>query len=60
LKEEFSVFMSEGDDIVKRLELAAILANWAQETTGGWDTAPGGYTSWGFMFSMRKTEREVQ
>ena len=50
LKEEFSVFMSEGDDIVKRLELAAILANWAQETTGGWDTAPGGYTSWGLCF----------
>ena len=50
LKEEFSVFMSEGDDTIKRLELASILANWAQETTGGWDTAPGGYTSWGLCF----------
>jgi len=50
LKEDFSVFMSEGDDTVKRLELAAILANWAQETTGGWPDAPGGYTSWGLCW----------
>lgn len=49
-REEFSVFMSEGDDTIKRLELAAILANWAQETTGGWDSAPGGYASWGLCF----------
>ncbi len=48
--EAFSVFMSEGDDTIKRLELAAILANWAQETTGGWDTAPDGYASWGLCF----------
>jgi basic endochitinase B len=50
LSEEFSVFMSEGDDTIKRLELSAILANWAQETTGGWDTAPDGYTSWGLCW----------
>ncbi len=50
LREEFSVFMSQGDDTIKRLELAAILANWAQETTGGWDTAPDGYTSWGLCW----------
>jgi len=50
LREAFSVFMSEGDDTIKRLELAAILANWAQETTGGWDAAEDGYTSWGLCW----------
>jgi hypothetical protein len=49
-KDEFAVFLSQGDDTTKRLELAAILANWAQETTGGWATAPDGYTSWGLCF----------
>ena len=50
LREAFSVFMSVGNDTIKRLELSAILANWAQETTGGWDTAPDGYTSWGLCW----------
>jgi len=50
LREAFSAFLSEGDDTVKRLELAAILANWAQETTGGWDTAEDGYEKWGLCW----------
>jgi len=50
LREEFSVFMSEGDDTIKRLELAAILANWAQETTGGWGPYSEGYPSWGLCW----------
>ena len=49
-KDEFKVFISQADDTNKKLELAAILANWAQETTGGWPDAPGGYTSWGLCF----------
>ncbi|MEJ2588152.1 MAG: chitinase [Deltaproteobacteria bacterium] len=50
-KQEFAVFLSQGDDTTKRLELAAILANWAQETTGGWATASDGYTAYGLYYS---------
>ncbi len=34
----------------KKRELAAFLANIAQETSGGWDDAPGGYFAWGLYF----------
>ena len=50
LKEEFAVFLSQGDDTTKKLELAAILANWAQETTGGWNSRDCVYTDWGLYF----------
>ncbi|NCC23816.1 MAG: hypothetical protein EOM25_01255 [Deltaproteobacteria bacterium] len=50
LSHEFSVFLNSGNETINRLELAAILANWAQETTGGWDTAPDGYAKWGLCF----------
>jgi hypothetical protein len=33
-----------------RRELAAFLANIAQETSGGWNDAPGGYYKWGLYF----------
>jgi len=45
----FPEFLSGSPDIQKR-ELAAFLANIAQETSGGWANAPGGYFKWGLCF----------
>ncbi|SFH95123.1 chitinase [Halpernia frigidisoli] len=45
----FPEFLSDNDEIKKR-ELAAFLANIAQETSGGWPEAPGGYFKWGLYF----------
>ena len=39
----FPGFLSEGDEQMRKRELCAFLANVAQETSGGWDDAPGGY-----------------
>jgi chitinase len=47
---EYPLFASEGSDEIRRREVAAFLANIAQETTGGWDTAPGGRYVWGLYF----------
>lgn len=46
----FPGFLTTGDDTTRRRELAAFLANVAQETSGGWDKAPGGYCAWGLYF----------
>ena len=46
----FPNFLSEGDAILQNRELAAFLANAAQETSGGWPAAPGGYLAWGLYF----------
>jgi hypothetical protein len=46
----FPAFLADGDDSTKKRELAAFLANIAQETSGGWDDAPGGYYKWGLYF----------
>ncbi|MDR3653515.1 MAG: chitinase [Paludibacter sp.] len=45
----FPEFLSNNPLIQKR-ELAAFLANIAEETSGGWDDAPGGYFKWGLHF----------
>ena len=47
---DYGTFANEGDEVTKKRELAAFLANIAQETTGGWDTAPGGRYAWGLHF----------
>jgi len=47
----FPLFLNEGDDTARRRELAAFLANIAQETSGGWASAPGGYFKWGLYFN---------
>ncbi|TRX56127.1 cellulase family glycosylhydrolase [Fulvivirga sp. M361] len=47
---DYEKFATEGDEITKKRELSAFLANIAQETTGGWDTAPGGRYAWGLHF----------
>ena len=39
-----------GDETTQKRELAAFLANIAQETSGGWNEAPGGYFKWGLYF----------
>jgi basic endochitinase B len=46
----FPSFLSEGNETIQKRELAAFLANIAQETSGGWPTAPGGYFKWGLYF----------
>lgn len=45
----FPNFLS-GDVVTQKRELAAFLANIAQETSGGWAEAPGGYFKWGLYF----------
>lgn len=39
-----------GNTVTQKRELAAFLANIAQETSGGWAEAPGGYFKWGLYF----------
>ncbi len=46
----FPDFLSEGDEQKQKRELSAFLANIAQETSGGWADAPGGYFKWGLYF----------
>ncbi|HUX83995.1 MAG TPA: chitinase, partial [Chitinophagaceae bacterium] len=47
---KFPEFLGTGNDTLRRRELAAFLAHCAQETSGGWPGAPGGYFKWGFYF----------
>ncbi|HVB02593.1 MAG TPA: chitinase [Chitinophagaceae bacterium] len=47
---KFPDFLGQGSDSTRRRELSAFLANCAQETSGGWADAPGGYYKWGFYF----------
>lgn len=51
----FPDFISGSADNQKR-ELAAFLANIAQETSGGWAEAPGGYFKWGLYFVEEKQD----
>jgi len=48
--EKYPGFLSEKDVASQKRELAAFLANIAQETSGGWEQAPGGYFTWGLYF----------
>lgn len=47
---KFPAFLGQGTDTFRRRELAAFLAHCAQETSGGWAGAPGGYFKWGFYY----------
>jgi len=49
--EKFPLFLQEGTPTTQKNELAAFLANIAQETTGGWAAAPGGPLKWGLYFA---------
>lgn len=46
----FPDFLAEGSMQTQKRELCAFLANIAQETSGGWADAPGGYFKWGLYF----------
>lgn len=48
---KFPNFLGQGNADTRRRELAAFLAHVAQETSGGWDQAPGGYLKWGLYFT---------
>ncbi|MEB3178449.1 MAG: glycoside hydrolase family 19 protein [Nostocaceae cyanobacterium] len=48
--QKYPKFCNEGSDTQRKREAAAFLANIAHETTGGWDTAPGGRYAWGLRF----------
>lgn len=45
-----------GSSVTQKRELAAFLANIAQETSGGWADAPGGYFKWGLYFAEEKQD----
>lgn len=48
---KFPAFLNEGTETERKRELAAFLANIAQETSGGWAAAPGGYFAWGLHYA---------
>ncbi|MFT3921842.1 MAG: chitinase [Myxococcales bacterium] len=48
----YPAFAAHGTDTQRKQEVAAFLANIAHETTGGWDTAPGGRFAWGLYFTQ--------
>ncbi|MFP4575603.1 MAG: glycoside hydrolase family 19 protein [Coleofasciculus sp.] len=49
--QKYPEFCNRGADEQRKREAAAFLANIAHETTGGWDTAPGGPYAWGLHFT---------
>ncbi|MDP4263080.1 MAG: chitinase [Bacteroidota bacterium] len=53
----FPGFLSAGDESMQKRELAAFLANIAQETSGGWPNAPGGYFKWGLYFLEEQNKK---
>ena len=52
----FPEFLASKNPIIQKRELAAFLANIAQETSGGWAEAPGGYFKWGLYFVEEKQD----
>lgn len=52
--QKYPQFCNSGSDEQRKREAAAFLANIAHETTGGWDTAPGGRFAWGLHFIEEK------
>lgn len=53
----FPLFCNEGDNAMRKKELAAFLANVYQETGGGWEGAPGGKLAWGLVFTEEQACR---
>ncbi len=47
----YPAFASEGTATQRLQEVAAFLANIGHETTGGWETAPGGPYAWGLYWT---------
>lgn len=48
--QKYPQFCNVGSGEQGKREAAAFLANIAHETTGGWDTAPGGRFAWGLYY----------
>jgi len=48
--QKYPQFCNFGSDEQRKREAAAFLANIAHETTGGWDSAPGGRSAWGLYY----------
>jgi hypothetical protein len=48
--EKFPAYLNEGDETTQKRELCAFLANMCQETSAGWDEAPGGFSKWAFYY----------
>ncbi|KAL7237290.1 hypothetical protein ACSBR2_003558 [Camellia fascicularis] len=46
----FPTFATTGDTDTRKRELAAFFGQTSQETTGGWEGAPGGLFLWGYCF----------
>lgn len=57
--QKFPLFCKEGSLEQRKREAAAFLANIAHETTGGWDSAPGGRFAWGLHF-IEEQNRQSQ
>lgn len=53
----FPEFLNSQSKLLQKRELAAFLANIAQETSGGWEDAPGGYFKWGLYFVEELTNK---
>jgi len=49
---KYPAFANTGSLEQRRREVAALLANAAHETTGGWAAAPGGPEAWGLYFTQ--------
>ncbi|MFZ5890860.1 MAG: chitinase [Myxococcota bacterium] len=49
---QYPAFATTGSLAERRREVAAMLANFGHETTGGWPTAPGGPEAWGLYFTQ--------
>ena len=49
---KYPAFAAVGGLEQRRREVAALLANAAHETTGGWAAAPGGPEAWGLYFTQ--------
>nr|BBQ04076.1 chitinase [Aquimarina hainanensis] len=52
---DYASFLEEGNLETRQREITAFFANISHETTGGWDTAPGGKYSWGLHFREENT-----
>ena len=57
---KFPGFLSESDEVTRKRELCAFLANIAQETSGGWNDAPGGYFKWGLFYVEEQGEGQIR
>ncbi|MCZ8520410.1 MULTISPECIES: chitinase [Paenibacillus] len=57
---DYGTFLKEGSVTDRKRELAALFANLAHETGGGWDTAPGGPLRWGLFWNENIAGRTGQ